>query len=193
MGFFDFPPDDDEPTNQTPQPEGWSAYVPPRQARDRLYAPGVVGQSIVLACSEDAALLITGLEVTPDRLRFALVVIASDGAAPTSHCAPELSTDDPDDVLIGVALADGTRASGHRRLAYDRDGTVNPNVRLRCGGGFGNASTLRQMWSLTPLPEDGLDFVGSWSREGISETRASLTGAAIRDALGRAQRLWPDI
>jgi hypothetical protein len=65
-------------------------------------------------------------------------------------------------------------------------------VALRAISGSGTQTRFDQRYWVAPLPPPGpVGIVVAWPRRGLAETRADLDGAAIAEAGGRAEELWP--
>ncbi|MCZ2827226.1 hypothetical protein O2W14_00070 [Modestobacter sp. VKM Ac-2986] len=158
-------------------------------------APVAVPVSAVLARSDTAAVTLTGVQVFTTGLTFTLGV----------RCRPEaLGSGDISDllwghrgpgpqVLVGVELADGRRASNVPGSVHafadpgDLDGLV-----FHHGSGSGGQLSAEQVWWLSPLPPAGpLRLVVRCDALGLPETVTELDGTALRAAAERVVTLWP--
>jgi len=98
-----------------------------------------------------------------------------------------------DQLRLGILYADGRRAATtgmHYRPPDDGD---DGRLVLQQGGGGGSPRSCDWEFWVHPLPPDGpVILVASWLEHGITESRAELDGAAIREAAERAVTLWPE-
>jgi hypothetical protein len=159
--------------------------------------PAVVPVSTVLARTDGSALTLTGLRVFSTGLGFTL----------TLRCRPEALPPGEDDLgsllwrgrrgagpelLVGVAFADGRRASN----LPGRDPFGAPegleSLVLTQGSGSGQQLTVEQEWWLSPLPPAGpLRLVVRCDLFGLPEAAVELDGTAIRAAAEDVVVLWP--
>jgi len=149
--------------------------------------PVAVPFSALLARTDDVAVALHGLRVHSTGLAVTLSVRVRAGAA--SGVGLESLFFGPGrrgaDVLLGVELADGRRATG-------LDGPGSHDLVFIQGSGSGSSTAVDQEWWLSPLPPEGpLRFVVRSDLLGIGETSVELDGAAIRRAAEGVVVLWP--
>jgi hypothetical protein len=196
MGFFDRPPREDSDTDEDPFPwfdDGRSVWV-----------GGPLARSLVLARSDDAAVVVRHLTVFPDGLEFELSAHArraprdrrsrwggmhsfldpvevDDDGAPAGHV-----------LRFGLEWADGGRVTAFDRYDQSWPDATAPLHGLEGQGGSGSNSEYSWRYWAWPLPVDGpLSFVCEWPEYDISETRASIDADEVAEALSRAQPVWP--
>jgi len=95
---------------------------------------------------------------------------------------------------FGLLFADGRRgAIGRVAPAFQREAPPTGELWLAPGrSGGGPRRWDREFW-VYPLPPDGpVTFVASWLEQGVSEARAEVDAALIRQAAERTARLWPE-
>lgn len=105
----------------------------------------------------------------------------------------------PDGFLrFGVEQANGTRVSNLGRHRFVEPG-ASPSgpVLFQNGGGGGQSSGTSVTWSLGywlwPLPPEGpFRLYAEWPVAAISMTYAEIDAAVLREAAGRAEKLWSD-
>jgi hypothetical protein len=70
---------------------------------------------------------------------------------------------------------------------------VKANVTYTPTGGSPNTEDKKhQDYWIWPLPPPGaVTFVCEWPKLEIPETQATIEGEALREAAGRAERVWP--
>jgi len=190
MSFFgSIPAPAPEPSHRRPRPF-WE--------RSEVVIPGSVPADLVLVRTDRAAVAVGSVRAYPNGFQF------------TVHT--RLRTEDetngpfmgdpferhwrgraaPDDGLrLGILYADGRRAA--------TTGGPAPHARepgdliLQQGGGGGSSLSYETDFWVHPLPPDGpVTLVVSWLARGITEARADVDGAAIRQAARRAITLWPE-
>ncbi|HTU73083.1 MAG TPA: hypothetical protein VMG38_06150 [Trebonia sp.] len=107
-------------------------------------------------------------------------------------------TDDDDDLKLGVAFPDGSRATtvgnAFRGWAGPADRPAPPML-VEAGGesssGEKSYESGRRLW-LWPLPAAGpFELVAQWRSVGIDTTATTLDGAAIGRAAEQALPYWP--
>ncbi len=168
--------------------------------RSDAVIPGSVPAEVVLIRTEQVAVAVDSLRAYPNGFEFTLLsrMRSEDetgpGGDPLERHRSRRGTQVPEDVLrLGVLYADGRRAAtttGHPWPLEDVD--ADRLILLQNGGGGSDRRWDGDFW-VSPLPPEGpVTFVASWPRYGVTETRAEVDGAAIREAAGRAVILWPE-
>jgi hypothetical protein len=106
--------------------------------------------------------------------------------------------DEGDGLHWGVVLADGSTTTlgssfpGTRRWDEEPDGWTLTYAGGGGGGGGEDRYDQRHGLWLWPLPPAGsIEVVAEWRERGIEESRVTLDGAAVLDAVPRVHPLWP--
>lgn len=183
-----------EPAEPVPQPE-WAA---PRDTE----MPVSLGIDITLAVSEAAAVYVSRPAAYVNGLTFELVTVQrnTDLSDPQAihrygffHGAPPRGPDLPPDFLrFGIELPGGSRLTNLGSFLPQDLAPDQPVAALLPRGGGGNPGRYSQEWWLWPLPTSGdVELVCEWPAFDIPESRAKLSGTAIRQAAARAKMLWP--
>jgi hypothetical protein len=155
----------------------------------------------MLIRTEQAAVAIGSVRAYPNGFEFILHtrLRAEDetgyGADPLEPHGPPLpGRQVPGEVLrLGVTYADGRRTATTAPHPLGDDDTDPGRLVMLQGGSSGSPRTWDGDIWVHPLPPDGpVTFVASWPKHGVTETRAELDGAAIREAAQRAVTLWPE-
>lgn len=168
--------------------------------RSDAVIPGSVPAEVVLIRTEQVAVAVGSLRAYPNGFEFTLLSRmrredeTGPGGDPLERHRSRRGTQVPEDVLrLGVLYADGRRgatATGHPWPLDDVD--ADRLILLQNGGGGSDRRWDGDFW-VSPLPPEGpVTFVASWPRHGVTETRAEVDGAVIREAAGRAVILWPE-
>ncbi|NEK93929.1 hypothetical protein GCU67_07030 [Modestobacter muralis] len=161
-------------------------------------APVAVPVSAVLARTDTAAVMLSGVQVHTTGVSFTLGL----------RCRPEALDRFEDrsiggllwrhgrrgeQLLFGVELADGRRASNASGEGDPFGQLGGPEgLVLNSGGGGGGQLAADQTWWMSPLPPAGpLRLVVRCDLLGIPDTVTELDGAAIRAAADRVVTLWP--
>lgn len=93
---------------------------------------------------------------------------------------------------FSIELADGRSVSAAFRPADGAPSRAEGPLLLPRAGGATGYRERADLW-LSPLPPPGrLTFAFEWPNEGIAESRQSIDGGSLREAVGRAVELWPD-
>jgi hypothetical protein len=192
VAFFDQPPPPPPPAEHRRQP----VWIGPP---DNVLG-GAVGLELVLARTADAAVLVRNVVAYPTGVDFVLAVrkrrFDAEGFYDPLGRHPPMRRREwiPDEVLrFGVQLSDGSKATTVDAPRWPGAGEeATPPVLTPHGGGGGGARWDMSFW-LWPLPPPGpLAFVVEWPSEGISETRVEVDADVLRDAAGRAEKLWDE-
>lgn len=189
MGFFDPPPK-------------INTGIPASRHADHGEIPAVAGLNIVMAQTDDVAVVLGQLEVWHGGLQLTLWAVAHDATVNLlSALAREVyaeagrSWPPPELLRFGVQYADGRKATNLDEDRLDPSEPSPPIAELhlqqylRSGGTGGHCMGFR----LTPLPPEGtMLFVCEWPEYAIAESRVMVEGKLVLDAAARARRLWPD-
>jgi hypothetical protein len=183
-----------------PPPEPVQRHRPVWMPSDAVI-PGSVPAELMLIRTEQVAVAIGSVRAYPNGFEFTLHTrLRREDESGPGHADPlELhgyrrGTQVPDEVMrLGVMYADGRRVATRSGDRWpDEDGDSEQLVLQQNGGGGGDRTWDGDMW-VYPLPPEGpVTFVASWPKHGVTETRAELDGAAIREAARRAVILWPE-
>jgi hypothetical protein len=166
--------------------------------------PTVVGLTVLLGHTSDAAVGITEIEAFSTGFQFTLAVRLRQARPElahgrlfmlvSSHVHPGIEIPLAERLLLGLEYPDGQRAStlqDMRMLGPNAVPDSQELVLVQHRGGGGEQSVDHTYW-VSPLPPEGpVTFVLSWPAFGMPEARTVLDGAAIRAAAGRSQLLWP--
>ena len=195
MAFFDSIPPPEPPPPAPRQPE----WIEP----DAAEMPASLGIDITLAVSEKAAVYLSRPVAYRNGLKFDLVMVHRDGELTDPRALQRFGfhgglrphgPDIPADYLrFGVELDGGVRLTNLGSLPLRDPGPGGqPVAVLLPRGGGGHDGCYRQEWWLWPLPRSGdVALVCQWPAFDIAESRATLSGDAIREAATRARALWP--
>lgn len=161
------------------------------QARDNE-APVTVPLGLVLARSDDTAVLLPGAQVYRNGVSLDITAVtrrhgSGRGFSMSMHGPMERGAGA---FLLGVELSDGRRASTlHRRPPFD---VPDDEPVLLAAGGGGGSTRMDSRHFLSPVPPPGpLVFVVSWTDWGITETRTETSADLIAEAASRVEELWP--
>jgi hypothetical protein len=195
-------------------PRGGSAEKPPtpeqleqwrrRMSQPEYEFPASVGLTVLLGRTDDAAVGLTHVEAFSTGFGFTLSVRVRRLRPQFAHGGLHMLISSPahrgidvpleDRLLLGIEYADGRRASTLTDLPMRGSAAMTDTdalVLVQQGGGGGENSVDQSYW-VTPLPPEGpVTVVLAWPGFGMSESRTTLDGAAIRAAASRSQVLWP--
>ena len=195
MSFFESIPERTPPPPEPPRRR-------PAWQRPDAVLPGSVPAELVLIRTEQVAVAVGSVRAYPNGFEFT-VHVRWRGAGDTDwpyHGGPferhgnrRGGPASEDALRLGVLYADGRRAATTGGSPW-RDPDAEPGrLVLEQGGGGGNDRSWDSDFWVYPLPPPGpVTLLASWLEQGVTETRAELDGAAIRDAAGRAVTLWPE-
>ena len=182
MSFFEPPPRPREPRWVEEPRRPWL------QKPDNV-VPGVVPLQLLLARSDEGAVLVTRLAAYADGVEVDVRAVWRRRGDVTVPFSPGFRGGD-EALRFGVAFADGRRATNLDRRPVDREPTGA--VLVQGGGGGSDLQYTSSHW-LWPLPPPGLlAFVCEWPAREIPETRVEIDAALVLDAAARAQTLWPE-
>lgn len=166
--------------------------------------PAGVGQTVLLARSDDAAVGITQIEAFSTGFRFTLAVrlrqappeLARGGLSTLTGSLAHHGIEIPLEkrLLLGIEYPDGRRASTlhDARMRGPEPATDDDRLMLAGLGGSGGELSTDQRYWVTPLPPEGpVAVILAWPGFGMPESRTVVDGTAIRDAAARSQVLWP--
>jgi hypothetical protein len=192
MPFFD------EPEPRKPRKRSRKLRRDEHQ-RPKLILPGYLGEDVVLATSDEAAVLMHGLACYPTGFAFTLQVT-------TRY---EVSYDDDDEWDIepfglwghrrprenagrfGIEYSDGRRVTLDRHRYARARSEDAPLVIAPGGGGGGGGNYSTEVW-VEPLPPPGLvTFAVEWTATGIAETLHTIEGGLFREAAKRSKPVFP--
>jgi len=199
MGFFDRPelePEDDALDEL--DDDGYEG------SRPAAWIPGVVPVELLVARSDDAAVVVSRLSAFPDG--FELTVhshlrrsVKRGRRAHLNHPmmwhgVVEPGEPIPDEILrFGVAWPDGGRVTNLNDWDRSRPDATEPTHGLQTHSGGGSDREYSQHYWAWPLPTAGpLRFVVEWPSFGIEETTVSIAGDLLVEAAGRARPVWPE-
>jgi len=186
-----------------PLPEPAEPALQPEWAEPRVTEmPASLGIDITLAVSETATVYVSRPAAYTNGLTFELVTVQrnTDPSDPQAvhrygffHGAPPRGPDLPPDLLrFGIELPGGVRLTNLGSSLPRHPDPDQPVAVLLPRGGGGNPGRYSQEWWLWPLPASGdVVLVCEWPAFDIPESRAKLSGDAIREAAARAKTLWP--
>lgn len=199
MGFFDLPalePDDDELDGDDDEDyEGM---------RPAAWIPGVVPVELLLARSDEAAVVLSRLSAFPDGVEFSVNSYLRRSVKRSRrarlhhpmmwHGIAEPGEPIPPEILrFGVAWPDGGRATNIGDWGRSWPDATEPGHGLDSHGGGGSDREYSQQYWAWPLPAAGpLRFVVEWPAFGIEETTASIDGELLVEAAARARPVWAD-
>jgi len=196
MGFFHIPdPTDDDDTLLDDDED---EFDPPTAQ----WIGGVVPVEVVVARSDQAAVVVRSLVAYPDGFAFTLdaflhrsVKLKRDRRGPFHHHDP-WGDDGPigDETLrFGISWPDGGRATNLDRWGRGWEDATEPAHGLESGSSGGGGREYSWEYWAWPLPVEGeLRFICEWPGFKIPETAAAVAGGALIDAARRAFPVWPD-
>jgi hypothetical protein len=200
MGFFDLPelePDDDEL-------EGDDDDDDFEGMRPAAWIPGVVPVELLLARSDDAAVVLSRLSAFPDGFELTVnsylrLSVKRSRRAHLHHPMMWHGMAEPGEPIpleilrFGVAWPDGGRATNLGDWGRNWPDATEPGHGLDSHGGGGSDREYSQQYWAWPLPAAGpLRFVVEWPAFGIEETTASIEGELLVEAATRARPVWTD-
>ena len=185
MSFFD-------PTPRDAREPGF-ASLPSDGPPDNVLG-GAVAFALVLARTEDVAVLVHGGAAYPTGFHFSLAVRRQAGDEVFNPLGDSIGggppAGPPDELLrFGLEFADGSKVTD--RDGFPEDAANGRPVLLPTGGTGSSLHYETDVW-LSPLPPPGpVAFVCQWQVHGIGLTRAELDADVIRRAADEAIELWP--
>ncbi len=201
MGFFDLPdlePGDDELDAEEEDDHGYEGRRP------AAWMPGVVPVELVVARSDEAAVVLSRISAFPDGFEFTVNSYLRRSVKRNRRGHPhhpmmwhgmvDPGKPVPDEILrFGVAWPDGGRATNLGGWGRNERDATEPAHGLETHSGGGSDREYSQQYWAWPLPTSGpLRFVVAWPAFGIEETTASVDGEILVEAASRAQPVWPE-
>jgi hypothetical protein len=143
---------------------------------------------LILAKTDEVALILRSLTSHPDGMRFTLNVQIRQRVDAGTHVLPSIyhryPPNPPDEgfICVGVRFADGTTV---RNIGNSHGGG------LWLGGGGGDDRSYRFQFDVFPLASPGpMEVWVAWPGAGLLETRMVLDGGAIRRTGLSTESLW---
>jgi hypothetical protein len=174
--------------------------LPPRKPRrwERPHAvlPGLVGEELMVAHSDAAAVFIAGLAGYPTGFDFWLRVMLRRekpfGRRIDPFVALHSAPGRREFLRLSVQFADGTMISNLDRPPFVVPDAEPAGPLLVENGGFGEELRLDLSYWVWRLPPPGaITFVCHWPACGIEDARAQIDAQRIHDAASRSIDLWP--
>ncbi|MFV2010568.1 MULTISPECIES: hypothetical protein [unclassified Micromonospora] len=182
------------------------AGVPPRPwlARPVAVLGGVVAGQLLLARSDQAAVILTSLLAYPTGFEFDISAIlrapepataagpAREPAAAASGAPrPRTPVDGVGGLQVMVRFADGTALSSLHRSTVPADREPAGPLLSPVAASTDQQRHDARFW-VWPLPPDGPVTVGcAWPARDIPHSRVEISGELIRQAAAGAVELWP--
>lgn len=172
-------------------------------ASDR-YVGGPVGGSMVLASTDDVAVVVHHVAIDPLGLSLRLTTVrASRPEAPAGAGAAAWAVNgdaSPNGLRFAIGLAEGTVVElddsgyGLEDLDAGEGGDEEaPSFEVRSEGGSGSGGRWDEDLRLVPTPPPGpLTLACLWPEESIDETTAVVAAEDLAAGLGSAILLWPE-
>ena len=184
-----------------PEPE-WFEPTPVRRRwrGDESDTLGIfVLEAMVIALTEEVAVLVSGLTVYPSGFSFSVVTLSRLDPAPEhlqSRANPRpwgrRGGSVGDGFRFGIAFADGSKVTDIDSWGGGPRGERVGRVLSHKGGGGGGRRWSQGYWC-EPLPPVGeMRFVCKWEAARIEETETSIDSNLLIEAAERASALWPD-
>jgi len=201
MGFFESLPD--PPPLRPVRPRGGPSapWTRPEHA-----IPAGVPVNLILIHTQDVAVTVHGLQAYEHGFEFTLredYRMESIGGRTTmpGGSPPIIGADGnlapPSEQMMlqfGLLFADGRRgAIGRVAPAFQREAPPTGELWLAPGRSGGSPRRWDREFWVYPLPLEGpVTFIASWLEHGVSEARAQVEAALIRQAAEHAAVLWPE-
>lgn len=171
------------------------------EERPTLWVPGYLAEDVVLAVSDQAAIVMHGVACYPRGFAFSLEAISRyevtlddeteedmDSPFPFALWRPSRSASGQ----FGIQYSDGRRATLGERRFMARGKRSNDAITITPGGGGGGSGHWRHDVWVQPLPPPGsVTFAVEWRTKGIEETLHEIEGERFREAAQRATRVFP--
>jgi len=186
VSFFD-------PTPRDARESGFAAF--PSDGPPDNVLGGAVAFALVLARTEDVAVLVHGGAAYPTGFHFSLAVRRRAGDEVFNPLGNSIlgggpPSSPPDESLrFGLEFADGSMVTD--RDEFPEEVAEGRPVLLPTGGTGSSLHYETYVW-LSPLPPPGpMAFVCQWQAHGIALTRVELDADIVRRAAEQAIELWP--
>jgi hypothetical protein len=199
VGFFDLPePDPGEDLEIDEDDDGVTDLRPAR------WVGGVVPVELVIARSDEAAVVASRVSAYPDGFELTLVSFLSSSVKPRRrrnlhhpmmwHDTGEPGEPLPDELLrFGLQWPDGGRATNLDGWGRSWPDATEPAHGLESRGGSGSGHEYAEEFWAWPLPADGsLGLLVEWPAFGIGETRSTIEASLFVAAADRARPVWPE-
>lgn len=184
-----------------PPLDGGEFEEPWLRAADR-YVGGPVGGAVILAATEDVAIVVHHMAIDPLGLSLRLTTLrATPPEVPTGAEAGRAFwavSGDPwtSGLRFAIGLPNGTVVELDDVDYFpegDDDEADQHRFELRSEGGTGAGGRWEQDLRLVPMPEPGPLTLGcTWPQETIDETTAAVAAEDIAAGLRAAVLLWPE-
>lgn len=165
----------------------WRRQMPPDNE-----IPGTVAVDAILTRNGDLAVALRSLSVFSNGVALDVAVRVRRDPEPGTVADPYGRI--PEELLVGVELADGTRlvgVGGGSRLG-DVGQPVEHAPTLQFHGGGGGGREYQLIFWLRPAPGPGdLIVVAASVPLGLPESRTVVPATALAEAAGRRVLLWP--
>jgi hypothetical protein len=148
--------------------------------------PGVVPVELLVARTDDNAVLVGNLLAYPTGLDFDVAVRRRPGR-PREHRHHDVWDDD---LRLEVRFADGRAADNDPRRRPSPSGDQPPDPPLLYQSTSGPAGGHVWLWGLPP--PGPLTFACQWPALQIPPSQAGLDAGLVLEAAGRATSLWPE-
>lgn len=165
--------------------------------RPTLVLPSYLSEDVVLAVSDEAAVLMHGIACYPSGFSFDLEVtkryaVREDEEEEDPEPFGLWARRSKDVARFGIEYSDGRRAMLDRdRFAVRGGGDSAPIAIVQGGGSGGGGHYLTELW-VQPLPPAGpVTFAVEWTAVGIEETLHTVEGQVFRKAARRSKRVFP--
>ena len=191
MGFFDVP--EPEPEDDLDDEDAFD------DARPAAWIGGVVPLQLVVARSDEAAVVVSRVVAFPEGFELTLNTYVHRSVprrrAQFLHHPYWHDEGRPRDQLLrfGIAWPDGGRATNMEGWGKSWPDATEPAHGLDEHGGGGSDREYSLEYWAWPLPGAGeLRFVVEWPAFGIAETTATVDAALLIAAAARARPVWAD-
>lgn len=167
-----------------------------RWARPQAVLPGSVGEELMLARSDAAAVTITGLGGYPTGFDFWLRVMLRREKPVGRRIDPFVELHRPrgrrEFLRLSVEFADGTVITNLDRPRFDEPDAEPSGPLLVENGAIVEGRRFDLSYWVWRLPPRGpITFFCQWPAYGIVDARAQIDAQRIRDAASRSVDLWP--
>jgi hypothetical protein len=166
-----------------------------RWARPQAVLPGPVGEELMLAHSDAAAVAITGLGGYPTGFDFWLRVMLRREKPFGRRIDPFVALHRRgrrEFLGLSVQFADGTTITNLDQPPFHEPDAEPAGALLVENGGGGEARRFDFSYWVWRLPPPGpVTFGCHWPACGIEDARAQIDAQRIRDAASRSVDLWP--
>ena len=190
MGFFEMPEPEDDLEDEE-EDDFFDDHAP--------WTGGVVPLDLVVARSDQAAVVVTHISAFPDGFAFTVESYLHRSVPRRRARIVHPHWDDDgearrDEVLrFGLSWPDGGRATNIDSWGRRWPDATEPAHGLEENGGGGSDRHYSWEFWAWPLPGPGqLRFVVEWPAFGIPETAQAIDAQLLIDAAAKARPVWPD-